>query len=163
EGRIAAATNRTRRAGEPSRPAPYPRLATIEIRVPPLRDRRGDIPILARRFLAEHGRGDVALDDELLERLAARTWSGNVRELRNAIHRYAVLGPSALDELPAYEPAAAAASAAEPRAAPTSIDDLVRQAFAQHAPIRLAARPIRMAKSTFHEKARKLGLRKRRG
>ncbi len=153
--RIVAATNKNLGDAERFRHDLYHRLATIEIRLPPLRERRGDIPLLARRFLAERGRAE-ALDDGLLERLVARPWTGNVRELRNVIERYVILGPSALEELPPYQPALPAA----PPPAATSIDDLVRDAFARHASIRLAASSIKMARSTFHGKVKKLGLRR---
>jgi NtrC-family two-component system response regulator AlgB len=82
------------------------RLNTIEICVPPLRDRREDILPLARRFVAWFSRGDVArpeLAEETERVLYAYDWPGNVRELRNTIERAVVLaaGPRlGLDLLP---------------------------------------------------------------
>ena len=68
----------------------YYRLAVIKLAVPPLRERREDIPLLAQRFAHELGLED--LPGEVLMALSDRTWPGNVRELRNAIQVYAALG-----------------------------------------------------------------------
>jgi DNA-binding NtrC family response regulator len=67
------------------------RLNTIEIRVPPLRERREDIPLLARHFLEAHARRYrkrlSGFDAETLEALLAHSWPGNVRELDHAVER----------------------------------------------------------------------------
>lgn len=67
------------------------RLNTVEIRLPPLRDRREDIPILATRFLAREAiRYDKPLDaftDDALATLLAHPWPGNVRQLMHAVER----------------------------------------------------------------------------
>jgi DNA-binding NtrC family response regulator len=67
------------------------RLDTIEIRVPPLRERREDIPLLARHFLEAHARRYrkrlSGFDAEALEALLAHSWPGNVRELDHAVER----------------------------------------------------------------------------
>ena len=86
----------------------YYRLNVLQIRVPPLRDRPEDIPILARSFAAEVsarlGRPAPDLDEETVSRLRAYPWPGNVRELRSAIERALILHPgrglSALDLAP---------------------------------------------------------------
>ena len=62
----------------------YYRLAVVRVVVPPLRERKEDIPLLVRHFLA--GR-DFIVDDPTLARLVAHPWPGNVRELRNVIDR----------------------------------------------------------------------------
>jgi two-component system C4-dicarboxylate transport response regulator DctD len=71
------------------------RLAVATIRVPPLADRREDIPLLflqlVREAAARHGAPDRTPDPELLAAFSARDWPGNVRELRNAADRF-VLG-----------------------------------------------------------------------
>ncbi|MDI7266824.1 MAG: sigma-54 dependent transcriptional regulator [Myxococcota bacterium] len=70
------------------------RLAVCTIRVPPLRDRREDVPILARRFLDEFtrtpGRGLDGFSPEALQRIEQYDWPGNVRELRNVVERAVV-------------------------------------------------------------------------
>ncbi|MBX5484872.1 MAG: sigma 54-dependent Fis family transcriptional regulator [Myxococcaceae bacterium] len=65
----------------------YFRLAVVIARIPPLRERPEDIPLLVRHFVAQMGRGDFELPPELRKRLSAHTWPGNVRELRNVIER----------------------------------------------------------------------------
>jgi two-component system nitrogen regulation response regulator GlnG len=70
------------------------RLSVFPIEVPPLRDRREDIPELANHFLARlrlPENGPAALRRDVLDDLMARPWLGNVRELRNAIERAAIL------------------------------------------------------------------------
>jgi transcriptional regulator with GAF, ATPase, and Fis domain len=82
----------------------YYRLNVVEIRVPPLRERRDEIPMLATWFLAkfnaQYGRQKRLLP-ETLARLREYPWSGNVRELENAIRRLVVLsdGEQAIEEL----------------------------------------------------------------
>lgn len=63
------------------------RLAVIQVHIPPLRERPGDIAPLARHFVDRMGRTDFVLSAHLLARLSAYSWPGNVRELRNVIER----------------------------------------------------------------------------
>jgi DNA-binding NtrC family response regulator len=74
------------------------RLNTIEIRVPALRDRREDIPLLARQFLDAHARRYAkrlaGFDDAALEMLIAHPWPGNVRELDHAVERAVLMASS---------------------------------------------------------------------
>ncbi len=72
----------------------YYRLAVIPIRVPPLRERKADLPALVQHFLAaaaETGLESKALDSAALELLMAHNWPGNVRELENVVRRLAAL------------------------------------------------------------------------
>lgn len=82
----------------------YFRLAAFPIRVPPLRERTGDIPALASHFLSKsRPAGDPSLAPEVVAALRARAWPGNVRELRNAIEHAAILargGPVRPEHLP---------------------------------------------------------------
>jgi two-component system nitrogen regulation response regulator NtrX len=75
------------------------RLNVIPFFVPPLRDRKQDIPLLAREFLSElgaqYGRPHVEIADSALAALQAYHWPGNVRELRNVIERVLILNPKA--------------------------------------------------------------------
>ena len=107
DARVIAATNRdlevAMRQGE-FREDLYYRLNVVEIRVPPLRERREEIPTLAAWFLAkfnaQYGR-QKQLPAETLARLRDYSWSGNVRELENAIRRLVVLsdGEQAVEAL----------------------------------------------------------------
>ncbi|MCZ7555606.1 MAG: sigma-54 dependent transcriptional regulator [Bacteroidia bacterium] len=73
----------------------YHRLNVIPIHVPPLRDRREDIPDLVRHFLRESCKKNKlperSIDDAAMERLCAMQWPGNVRELRNAVERLVIM------------------------------------------------------------------------
>ena len=73
----------------------YYRLAVARVRLPPLRERPEDLPLLARAFAAQHG---VPLEPALLAVLASYDWPGNVRELRNLIARHAAQ-PAAVADL----------------------------------------------------------------
>lgn len=71
------------------------RLRSVNIRIPPLRARRADIPLLVEAFLAEMRQKDPAnalmLTDEAVTELTRHSWPGNIRELRNVIESIAVL------------------------------------------------------------------------
>ncbi len=74
------------------------RLNTIEIRLPPLRERREDIGVLAEHFLAKYAsryrKPVVGLEPEAVERLMGHTWPGNVRELDHTLERAVLLAQS---------------------------------------------------------------------
>lgn len=73
----------------------YYRLNVIRIELPPLRERRGDIPLLAEHFLAKavlrNGTDKKRLSAELLRILSDQNWSGNVRELQNEVERLVLM------------------------------------------------------------------------
>lgn len=77
----------------------YFRLNVVSLRIPPLRDRRGDIPALAdhfaHRYATANGLPYRPLDPLALARLTAHHWRGNVRELENTIHRAVLLANGA--------------------------------------------------------------------
>ncbi len=90
DARIVACTHRDLRA--PSfREDLYYRLAVVELVIPPLRERREDLPLLVEelraRWARKFGLGEVRFTDALVQALCARAWPGNVRELENAIAR----------------------------------------------------------------------------
>jgi two-component system nitrogen regulation response regulator GlnG len=170
------------------RPDLYYRLAGICVRLPPLRERRGDIPGLAAHFLREIEPevGARELEAIALTTLSAADWPGNVRELRNVIRRAAILtreradgriGADAL-ELPPATPFRLADAGVEdrpaPAAAPASTDDAIRiggrtfdeierevfsWALRRNAGSRRrAARALDVARSTFCDKVRRYSL-----
>jgi two-component system, NtrC family, response regulator AtoC len=109
--RIVASTNRDleteARAGR-FRDDLYYRLAVVELVVPPLRDRRDDIPALAtefaERWAQKFGLDGVVLAPSLLDRLTQAPWPGNVRQLENAVARLCALSTGGViteDALPA--------------------------------------------------------------
>lgn len=123
--RILAATNRDLEAAVRDgrfREDLFFRLAVVRLRIPPLRDRPADIPVLARHFAAacaaRLGRGAAEIGEDVMRALQARPWPGNVRELANAVERAMVMadtGPVRPEHLPApYLRAGGAADFAAP-------------------------------------------------
>jgi formate hydrogenlyase transcriptional activator len=105
--RIVAATNRDleRMIEEQSfRTDLYYRLSVFPITIPPLRERAGDIPALARHFTAQCarrlGRAVPAIPEAAMEALVRWRWPGNIRELQNVIERAVILSPSGTLVLP---------------------------------------------------------------
>jgi two-component system response regulator HydG len=90
------------------------RLNVITVHVPPLRERREDIPVLAQHFLrvygAKNNRKLEGLTDDALRRLEAYAWPGNVRELENVIERGVVLARGTQVDLPDLPPEIAGAT-----------------------------------------------------
>ena len=76
----------------------YHRLAVILIKVPPLNDRRDDIPVLvdyfAHKIASEQRTAKKSFSSEALKLLQAYDWTGNIRELRNVVERLIILGES---------------------------------------------------------------------
>jgi NtrC-family two-component system response regulator AlgB len=166
--RVLAATNRDPKAAITSgqlRSDLYYRLATVTLRLPPLRERVEEIPPLAEHFLArfrrEFKRPGLHLTDEAAAVLAKYDWPGNVRELRNVIERAAMLtrhdevGPSDLD-LPFR------LASSEPVDASMTLDDVERQHIARvlksvESRTR-AAEILGISRSTLWEKGKRYGL-----
>src|SRR5262249_27903117 len=151
------------------------RLNVIPIEVPPLRERREDIPLLVRHFLETAGRerGRAAeLSKEAEERLLAHSWPGNVRELENTIERLVVLGgerPISVDDLPPALRRASAPAAPAAQLPPTGLSfrdvvedfetDLILQALEQtHWNKNRAAQLLGLNRTTLLEKIKKKGL-----
>lgn len=92
--RLIAATNKDleKAVGEGEfRKDLFYRLNVVPIRMPALRERPEDIPVLVRAFLDEFSRGTMSIADDAVERLQHMTWQGNVRELRNVLERACIL------------------------------------------------------------------------
>jgi two-component system nitrogen regulation response regulator NtrX len=107
----------------------YFRLNVIPITVPPLRDRRDDIPALiqhfAKRSSEEHNLKPKKFDGGAMEMLQRYRWRGNIRELRNAVERLLIMAPNDViraDDLPReyLGGGSAAGAAAAPRPAPAA-------------------------------------------
>jgi two-component system response regulator PilR (NtrC family) len=123
--RVIAATNRALEAEVKAgrfREDLFYRLNVIQLRMPPLRERRGDIPafleFFLRRFTAELGRSEAAFSPEALDLLLAWQWPGNIRELANVVERAATLSDESIIGPEALPPAL---RGAELRAAPAEI------------------------------------------
>jgi two-component system response regulator AtoC len=142
DARVLASTNRRLEeamAAGSFREDLYFRLNVIRLEIPPLRERRDDIPLLARHFLRQYAESHHTAARDLPERLGEALqrydWPGNVRELENVIQRYVVLGDldQALAELRPKRPASAPTRAAGSlkqvgtRAAEAAEQDVVRR------------------------------------
>jgi DNA-binding NtrC family response regulator len=121
--RLIAATHRDLEAWSAQgkyRPDLYYRLGVFTIRLPPLRDRGEDLPMLVqhyvRRFSPELGRQVREVSPEAMERLRAYPWPGNIRELQSVLKR-ALLRATGPVLVPAFLPELAPRQAAEPAAA----------------------------------------------
>jgi transcriptional regulator with PAS, ATPase and Fis domain len=99
--RVVAATNRDLQkalAESELREDLYYRLAVVEIYLPPLRERMGDVRLLATEFLArfsqQNGKRFTGFDDAAMEWVLSYHWPGNVRELKNAVERAVIMSRS---------------------------------------------------------------------
>jgi len=147
------------------------RLDQVSVTLPPLRERRDDIPLLVERLtarLAESvGRAgeDLSFAPAALAALAAHSWPGNVRELRNVVGQALALAPASVVQVGDLPPLAAA-----PAAEPSPADDgpgalettkvtMIKAALERHGGNRsAAARDLGVAVSTFHDWCRRYGL-----
>ncbi len=117
----------------------YYRLNVIQLRLPPLRDRRDDIPLLAGYFLERLGGrqdGEVPreLSEEALEILTRYDWPGNVRELENALEHAAVVGRGQIlsaDTLPQRVREPLPERLVDPELPPNPTMELIEQAYIQ--------------------------------
>jgi DNA-binding NtrC family response regulator len=112
------------------------RLRVFPIRIPPLRERREDIPLLATHFLANAwirhriaGTAMPKLTTRSLEFLSAQPWRGNVRELRNVIEHATVLADGGQEIDPEHIPVAQHARYEELESAPAFVTDVLREPF----------------------------------
>ena len=116
----------------------YYRLDVVSLEMPPLRERRSDIPALAQffveRFARDNGKPLEGFTSDALERLSAHDWPGNVRELENAIERAVVMAQGPLVEARHLPPsivarAPLAATAGDLPIPGSTLDDIERYAI----------------------------------
>jgi two-component system, NtrC family, response regulator AtoC len=180
--RIVAATNRDlakEAEGGRFRSDLVYRLSVFQIRIPPLRERDGDVLLLAREFLqrlaARYARPPLTLAEDAVDALLAYPWPGNVRELRNCLERAVLMqrGPRlhALDlGLPEAAPAAPVqpaettpGPAGQAGVAVGPLDAMERQHLlaaleANHWNVSLAARALQVSRDTLRYRMAKHGL-----
>jgi len=147
----------------------YYRINTITIRIPPLRERPEDVPLLAEHFLRHYslalGRGTLEFSDEVRAILRGHAWPGNVRELRNVIERAVVLcaGPvvtteSLPQELVRPRDPAEAGLAPESKLEQLEKAALVEAMRRNTGNISSAARDLGISRDTLRYRVRKYGL-----
>ena len=148
------------------------RLQVVTLRIPPLRERPEDVPLLARffleRFARRFGVPDAKLSDAVLARLTAHPWSGNVRELEHAIESLVALSPPGgeLDStqlMPGGAPGAGDPSTAPALGLKQRVEayerGIVVEALRATGGHRTeAARSLGISRVTLHDKLRKYGL-----
>ena len=146
------------------------RLFVVNLTLPPLREREGDIVLLAQHYLkalaAEHGKKASGITPDAMDLLSAYPWPGNVRELRNVIERMVVLGSgeklTVRDLPPSFRLAAGRAeSAARPGSALRDAErQLIEEALRKNKGSRTkAAQDLGISRRTLHRKLNEFGLR----
>src|SRR5262249_4254863 len=170
-------------AGGLSRPPLSSGLTSFPFFPPPLRERRGDIPLLVHyfveRYAAKIGRHVDTVRDDTMQRLTQYAWPGNIRELENVIERAMILSPgrelelgAQLLEPPEGEPGVRAAHrvSADAKSAPgaATLEDIQRQYIVRtlqqcqwvvDGP-RGAAKVLGLNPSTLRSRMKKLGIRR---
>lgn len=177
--RVLAATNKDLRseiAGSRFREDLLYRLNVVEIHVPPLRERLGDVPALVRYFAdrlgAQAGVAARKFDEGAIGRLQRRSWPGNIRELRNAVERLLILAsgrvvtPGDVERLlPPDDGGEVNIMPAEPQTFETFKQDAERQFLAQKLRdhdwnVSETARVLRMPRSNLYKKIERYGLKR---
>ena len=146
------------------------RLNTVQIHLPPLRERREDIPGLAGLFLREQaaraGKAVVELSPGAMRALLAHSWPGNIRELRHAVERAVLMarGPMLSEEdLGLQSPRVASTQASGELAADLTLEDaerlLIQRALARHGGnVSRAAESLGVSRSALYRRLQHYGL-----
>ena len=147
----------------------YFRISTIKIKVPPLRERLDDVPVIAGRFLIrfneQYGKQIREISPDTVARLVSYDWPGNIRQLESVIER-AVLFCSGTELLPnclpeEFQERASSSTFVIPPLLP--MEEIERQAIMQtlertHGNIKKTAQILRFPRPTFYRKLKKLGI-----
>jgi len=141
------------------------RLNTIEVRLPPLRDRREDIPTLAAHFLRQHaghyGKAINLFDEGAMKALLAHTWPGNVRELDHAVERAVLMAEG--DTIRAADLGLRGGREASLRLEEMSLEDvealLIKKALARfNGNVSHAANALGLSRSALYRRLQRYGL-----
>ncbi len=175
--RVLAATNRpleTMVQAGSFRSDLFFRLGALRVNLPPLRERAGDVPLLAGLFLGRssrrYGKSGLRFSDEALARLQAHHWPGNVRELANVVEQCVMLAVDPVieaDDLALPVPLDSAFAGLEPlsaEAAPTSLPETERRLLLNALErnrwnVTQAARALGISRDTLRYRIDKFGLR----
>jgi DNA-binding NtrC family response regulator len=142
------------------------RINTVEIRLPPLRDRREDIPLLAVEFLRRHAQRNrkavEGFEPDAMELLLAHPWPGNVRELEHAVERAVLLasGPLVAAGDVGLRSAPGAASGTLERLTLDEVErELIRRALKRHdGNVSEAAKALGLSRSALYRRLERHGL-----
>jgi DNA-binding NtrC family response regulator len=141
------------------------RLNTIEIHIPPLRDRREDIPVLANHFLGIHARryrkSISGFDHAAMQALTDNSWQGNVRELNHVVERAVLMAQDT--QVRSGDLALRAGRDASPRMEDMSIEEveafLIKKALARHGGnVSHAANALGLSRSALYRRLQRYGL-----
>jgi DNA-binding NtrC family response regulator len=142
------------------------RINTIELAIPPLRDRRADIPLLAEHFAGfyarKYGKPRLRIDAAAMQRLRDWDWPGNVRELRHVIERVVILSEQPTMRLDGMLPEAPAMLPLD-KSLPLNLDALeqlaIRRALLEHdGNLSRAAQALGLGRSTLYRKMARHGI-----
>jgi DNA-binding NtrC family response regulator len=168
--RVVAATNRDIEASIQAgrfREELYYRLAVVEVRIPPLRERPGDILLLAEHFLrqyaAAYGRTGLTFSPEVADTLGDHRWPGNVRELKNLVERAVIFcegGAIRLSHLsPQYRQDGGGAGAELSDRFAASAREIIAEAITRSGGSKSeAARILHIDRKTLYNRMKKLGM-----
>lgn len=140
------------------------RLNTIHLHLPPLRERREDIDLLAQHFLKQHttryGKTIAGFDDDAIQALRSYAWPGNVRELDHAIERSVLMAQGKVIRAPDL---GLSATHSAPRLDDMSLEDveafLIKKTLARcNGNARVAAEELGLSRSAFYRRLEKYGL-----
>lgn len=155
---IATAADAARPGEAAILPALFHRLAAVRLRLPPLRERREDVPLLFAHFVGEAarrlGRPVPPLTAPLQRHLAAHDWPGNVRELAHLADRF-LLG---LDAPPPAEAAPGTAPSLPDRLAAFERDEILAAVVATGGEIGAAIARLGIPRKTFYYRVQRLGI-----
>jgi len=146
----------------------YYRLAVVQIVLPPLRDREGDILLLAQSFLqqfaAQSGKAGLAFRPEALRAMQQHSWPGNVRELQNRVRRAVIMSEGkrlSAQDLELAQSAAAPRGSSLKEARENLEREMVQQALRKHGGnITAASAELGISRPTLYELIEKLGVQK---
>jgi len=168
--RVVAATKislKTACAEQKFREDLYYRLNVVMIHIPPLRERREDIPLLFQHFLLmaanRYGREPPKLTPQLMHKLTGYSWPGNVRELKNAADRFVLGLGDEFDFLPETPASTLAAADGNRLSLPEQVDQfekglIVQELAQQGGNVKAAVEALGIPRKTFYDKLRRYGL-----
>lgn len=157
----------------------YYRLNVVPLHVPPLRERREDIPLLAEEFLTSYcrlnGLKPKTMSGKLLTELQRQPWPGNVRELKNTVERLVVMSPGNVIDVSSLQPSWPPASEAHPAPGAAAAADFLALPFKEAKTaferwyllhrleehqnnISQTAEAIELDRTNLHKKMKSLGL-----